>query len=168
MVAPRRPSRSRPHAPRPVAPAAAKARLPSAPKEPEKFDPNKPLKNVRAGQDDSKPDLGNPYFPRYGSIEAHNFFVRLGIEEFLAKQTGKNALKLAKVWSHFMQAALGVARVPRPRVDVTFLQTQIDPDLAPDVAESEFKSKSPGADWNSHYDMVAAQMHKGASSTYSA
>lgn len=133
-----------------------------------KTDPNKPLRYVRAGQDDSKPDLGNPYFPRYGSIEAHNFFVRLGVEEFLAKQTGKNALKLVKAWSHFMQAALSVARVQRPRVDVTFLQTQIDPDLAPDVGESEFRSKSLGADWNSHYDMVAAQAFKSASSTFSA
>ncbi len=141
--------------------------MPPGPPEPKKAEPDKPLQNVRTGQDDSRPNLGNPYFPRYGSREVHDFFVRLGVEEFLARQVGKNALKLAKAWSHFMQAALGVARIPRSRVDVTFLQPLIDPDLAPDVAEFEYKSRSPGADWNSHYDIVAAQMHKGAASTYS-
>lgn len=137
-----------------------------------KSDPNKPLQHVRAGQDDSKPDLGNPYFPRYGSIEAHNFFVRLGIEEFLAKQTGKNALKLAKAWSHFMQATLGVARVQRPRVDV-MPEAGDTPDVgerniasaAGSVNRGSFSYENPFAD---HYAMVANQMHKGASSTYSA
>lgn len=151
-----------------TAPAADEARLPSAPQTPEKADPNKPLKNVQAGEDDSKPDLGNPYFPRYGSAEAHHFFVKLGIDDFLARQVGKNALRLAKAWSVFINATLGVGRVGRPRVDPTFLQTQIDPDLAPDVGESDFKSKSLGAEWNDHYGRMAAQAAKSATSTYSA
>lgn len=144
--------------------------MPPAPKEPEKFDPSKPLKNARGGADDSKPELGNPYFPRYGSVDAHNFFVWLGIEDFLARQTGKNALKLAKAWSHFMQAALGVGRVPRPRVDVV-------PEAgdAPDVAERSPASAAGNVDrgsfsygnpFSDHYATVANQMAQGARSVH--
>lgn len=136
------------------------------------MDPNNPLKDLRAGQDDSRPDLGNPYFPRYGSIEAHNFFVWLGIEDFLARQTGKNALKLAKAWSHFMQATLGVANVARQRVDV-MPEAGDTPDVgerniasaACSVNRGTFSYENPFAD---HYAMVVNQMHRGASSTYSA
>lgn len=149
-------------------PVSSASQRPASAQTSEKADPNKPLKNARAGENDSNTDLGNPYFPRYGSAEAHHFFVKLGIEDFLARQTGKNALRLAKAWSAFINATLGVGSVGRPRVDVTFLQTLMDPDLAPDVGESDFKSKSLGAEWNDHYARVAAQAARGGSSTYSA
>lgn len=146
------------------APAGAGGELPTAPQKPEKADPNKPLKNARAGQLDSPPQS---YFPLSGSLEAHRERTQRIIDEFLNNLTGKNALKMGKARNALTKSIL-VGGVGRPRVDPTFLQTQIDPGLAPeDIAEVELKSRSPGADWSSHYNRVSAQMQRGAASTYS-
>lgn len=144
--------------------SASKLELPAVPEKAKAADPRTPLNNARAGQLDSAPQS---YFPLSGSLEAHHDRTQRIIDEFMNDQSGKNALKIGKARNALTKSIL-VGGVGRPRVDPTFLQTQIDPGLVPeDVAEVELKSKAPGADWSSHYNMVATQMQKGASSTYS-
>lgn len=148
-------------------PASAEAggELPAAPQRPAKADPNEPLKNVRAGEDDSTPWQENSYHPRFG--DDWLYYVNLVYCDYHNMQSGKDALKIGKARNALVKSIL-VGGVGRPRVDPTFFQTQMDPDLAPDVAETEFKSKSLAAEWDGHYGRMAAQAAKGASSTYSA
>lgn len=152
-----------------TAPAADEARLPSAPQTPEKADPNKPLKNVQAGEDDSKPDLGNPYFPRYGSQEEHDYFVHLSVDDSLNKQKGKNALRKAKAWLHFEQAAMGL-RVPRSPGNV-----QPEAGDVPNVTEHSLASAAGSVDrgsfsydnpFSDHYASVVRQMAQSAAAVH--
>lgn len=151
-------------------PASAAGSGPSsAPQAPEKVDPNKPLKDVRAGPDDSKSDLGNPYFPRYGSQVDHDYFVQLSVDDFLNKQKGKNALRIAKAWLHFQQAAMGL-RVGRSSGNV-----QPEAGDAPDVVERSLASGAGSVDrgsfsydnpFSGHYDSVVRQMAQSAAAVH--
>lgn len=163
MAAPRHPVSP---ASRRPAPAGAGGQLPAAPQKPAKADPNKPLKNARAGESDTP----QSYFRRFGNFEDHTYFVHLIGEAFLAKQVGKNALRLAKAWSHFMQAAMGL-RVTRSPGNV-----QPETGETPDVGDRDLKSMAGNVDRGSfaydnpfadHYATIAAQMQRGAAATYS-
>lgn len=86
-------------------------------------------------KDDLQPWITNKDHPRFG--DDWQYYTNLIRTDFHNQQTLKNALKLAKAWSHFMQAALGVGKLPRLKVDVL-----PEPGDAPDIAEDAPKQST--------------------------
>lgn len=119
-------------------------------------------------KEDLQPWVTNKDHPRFG--DDWRYYVHLVRAHFHNQQTSKNALKLAKAWHHFMQAALGVGKLPALRLDVA-----PEPGDAPDVGEREAKSEAGRVEgrffsydnpFSNHYDMVAQQIAQSGVSTY--
>lgn len=126
-----------------------------------KDDPNQIIHLAAAPTPEENRPWINPYFPRFGSAWQHSYFVRMIADAFVEKKDGEATILMMKAWNHFIQAALGLGGVPRPRVDIAEVQGD-----APDIAERLSKTQASGANWDDHYKLVADQMQKSAASTY--
>lgn len=96
----------------------------------------------------------NTDHPRFGND--WRYYVNLVVTDFHNRHSWKNTLRLAKAWSHFMQAALGVGKLPRLRVDIL-----PEPGDAPDIAEN-------GPDLSKQVAQTTDRQVSGGLSTYNA
>lgn len=121
-------------APRPQRAPVSPAQRPTAVKSTESIPaPKTPAKIERPIQ-----RLENSNHPRFGND--WRYYVNLVVTDYHNRQTWKNALRLAKAWSHFMQAALGVGKLPHLRLDI-LPERLTDNDL--NVAEGSPDSSKP-------------------------
>jgi hypothetical protein len=119
-------------------------------------------------KDDLQPWITNKSHPRFG--DDWRYYVNLIRTDFHNQQTLKNALKIAKAWSHFCQAALGVGKVPPARSDVMpergdtpDVQERHSKSAAGEVSGRYFSYENP---FSNHWDMVFQQMAQGSAAVY--
>ncbi len=132
----------------------------------EKFDPDKRITGKLPHAKDPK-----SYFPRFGTQQWHDFLIRAIAGDFLGRKEGNNTLKVAKAFSHFKAAAMGL-HVGRQRLDVSLEEGD-----TPNISEYEMKSQanvvsgkyfSYNNPFSDHYQLLADQLVKAGMSTYDA